>query len=172
MTQSVSEPVNVAARMTGADIIDDVCSRLAERLAKNCNLRVSDSYASYSCKITVDLNLVDLETVVVDETLAIGQLPPPPPVATVPQQQSITVDIPPTFAEAVVGPAVPDTLERSVDGSAVEQHVVFQPNLEVHADGTPVEGIEPPQPKRYASRRWAVPAGRGASDVVKAGDTK
>ena len=48
------EAVAVPGRISGSEIVYDLCDRIAEKLSKSCDLRQSDSYAGYSAKITVE----------------------------------------------------------------------------------------------------------------------
>lgn len=45
--------------LSGEDIIDDVCSRIAEELSRSVHLRRTDSYVGFTGKILVELQLDD-----------------------------------------------------------------------------------------------------------------
>jgi hypothetical protein len=60
----------------GATIIDDLCSRIADRLARSGDLRAVDSYSRYSAKVQIELQLQDLDRVEVSSDLNVGTLNP------------------------------------------------------------------------------------------------
>jgi hypothetical protein len=47
------EPVSVVATIGGADIIDDHCNRIADKLSHSGDLRSTDAYRTYSGKIDI-----------------------------------------------------------------------------------------------------------------------
>lgn len=46
MEPFITEPVAVLGRISGTEVINDLCDWIAEKLSKSCDLRQSDSYAS------------------------------------------------------------------------------------------------------------------------------
>jgi hypothetical protein len=59
--------------LTGEEIIIDLCSQIADRLRKDCNLRDSDSYPSgYSAKVTVHVEAYGMDQATVDMSLSVG----------------------------------------------------------------------------------------------------
>jgi hypothetical protein len=168
-TPLVMEPICIEGRITGAAVIDDLCGRIAERLARNGDLRTVDSYSSYSARVTIELSLQDVDVAKVSEQITVGQLPPAPQPAPTPSQpQPIRLDIKPVVASMVVErqEALPtDTLERCVDGSVPEPHPFVQPSLERMFDGsepTVIPQPEPPAGKKYAAPKWATSGSRAA----------
>jgi hypothetical protein len=90
-----------------------LCCLIADRLARDCNLRMSDSYPSYSARIRVDLWLEDVDTTEVNADLSIG------PVESAPPTRSITMGVG-AAAEQVAG-SLPESLERFVDGAGAAE---------------------------------------------------
>lgn len=125
------EPVAVPGRISGAAIIDDLCNRIAEKLSRGCDLRQTDSYSSYSARVTVELSLVDVDTTQVSQQITVGNRPEPartemPFERITPQYvappQRIAVDVATVQPEAVLGFEPELSLERTVDGSEREPH--------------------------------------------------
>lgn len=149
------ESVAVPGRISGQEIVLDLLDRLAEHLAKNCDLRPSDSYAGYSATCTVHMQCHDVDTTEAVADLVIGQLNAQKPIAGI--AMSVTSITPEQVQERLGLPQV-ESLERTVDGS------------EPQPDGPA------PQPgKRYYAPRWATPgsrAARGPDDVSRPDDIK
>ena len=84
---TLTEPIS-AATISGVEVIDDVCARIADRLSRSGNLRLTDAYRTYSAKITIELQLADIDQVEIAEQIVIG--------TPHPEQRSehITVDVP------------------------------------------------------------------------------
>jgi hypothetical protein len=60
--------------LTGEEIIIDLCSQIAEKLRRDCNLRGTDSYAGgYSAKVTVHVEAYGIDTVTVEAKVNTGQ---------------------------------------------------------------------------------------------------
>jgi len=112
---------------SGDQIVDDVCLRIADRLSKDCNLRSSDSYRSYSARVRVDLWLQDVDTTEVNAHLTIG------PAESAPPTRTITVGVG-AAADQVSG-SLPVNLERYIDD-----------------DGAAMNAAIPKQPRSYVSR--------------------
>jgi hypothetical protein len=70
---SIMEPISVPGRISGHEVITDLLDRLAEKLAASCDLRPSDSYSSYSAKVSVELQLVDVDQTEVVTEVGVGQ---------------------------------------------------------------------------------------------------
>jgi len=157
MEPIVLDPVHIEGRISGASVIDDLCSRIGDRLARNCDLRPTDSYDSYSAKVTIELSLVDVDTAKVTETITVGQMPQPPkPISA--QPQAITLDIKPVVASMVIDrrePAPSETLERAVDGSIPISVPFVQPNLERNYDGSDPHPPEPVPAAKTQPPKWA-----------------
>lgn len=59
--------------LTGEEIVIDLCSLIADKLRKDCNLREIDSYqGGYSAKVTVHLEAYGLDTVPVNIEVKTG----------------------------------------------------------------------------------------------------
>lgn len=99
--------------ITGSEIIADICSRIVNELGKSCHLRETDSYGGYSAKVTVEIQLRDIDPVTVEASLTIGNHNSATP------SRRIVVEIPavsPTTARERSG-TLPPSLERMIDGS-------------------------------------------------------
>jgi hypothetical protein len=59
-TLAPMEAVAVPGRISGTGVIDDLCRRIAEKLALFCDLRAIDAYAGYAAKVEITLQLVDV----------------------------------------------------------------------------------------------------------------
>jgi len=60
--------------LTGEEIIIDLCSQLAEKLRKDCNLRETDCYhGGYSAKIKIHLEGYGMDTVTVEAEVSTGK---------------------------------------------------------------------------------------------------
>jgi hypothetical protein len=69
----MTDTVDFVEALSGEEIVIDLCSQLAEKLRKDCNLRESDSYqGGYMAKITVHLEAYGMDTATVDATVATG----------------------------------------------------------------------------------------------------
>jgi hypothetical protein len=113
----IMEPISVPGRISGHEVIADLLDRVAERLSTSCDLRQSDSYAAYSAKVSVELQLRDVDTVSASQQITVGTLDAEQ------LSQRITVTVPPVSPEEVaerLGLPQTESLERSVDGSMPE----------------------------------------------------
>jgi hypothetical protein len=118
MNQISMEEVAVEGRISGQDVIDDLCDRIAERLSKSCDLRVTDSYGAYTAKVTISLTLEDMGVVEVHEQMIIGS-----PDATPSEHIVIDADaVSPEQVRERLGLEPAPSLERSVDGNMPEAH--------------------------------------------------
>ncbi len=120
----VNEVISVPGRISGTAIIADLCRRISERLSRQDSLRGIDSYSSYTCRISFDLTLVDVDEVTMQQQLVIGTSPAQP----VPAEP-----VPP-----------PGHIAMEVRGYADELGAAE--SLEVNVDGSPIEGAAPPPP--------------------------
>jgi len=60
--------------LSGEEIVIDLCSLVAEKLRKDCNLRESDSYmGGYMAKVTIHLEAYGMDTAVVDAEVSTGK---------------------------------------------------------------------------------------------------
>jgi hypothetical protein len=112
MTEQSMEPPGGVESLTGEDIVQDVAQRVAAALAGNCFLRGLDSYSSYSARVTIELQLRDLDVTQVEKTLVIGKHDPGRP------SQPVKVKVPEATVEAVRerSGSLPPNLERLVSG--------------------------------------------------------
>jgi hypothetical protein len=135
--EPILEAVAIPGRISGAEVICDLLDRIGERLSRSCDLRPSDSYAAYSAKVTVELSLVDVDTVEVVQQIAVGTPDSQQPT------QPITLEVPlvePVDVEERLGLPQTESLERCVDGSLPE-----------------AAGVTAKAEKRYYTPRNAVP---------------
>lgn len=97
-------PIVIPGSISGADVIDDLCGRIAEGLSRDCSLRQIDRYTGYTATVEIKLQLEDVYPVEVAVDIMAGTLNPQLP------SQHITLD------SAVTGEE-PDAsgLERPVD---------------------------------------------------------
>jgi len=110
--EPIMEPVSVPRMMSGTAIIDDVCLRLANQLARDCNLRGSDCYRSYSARVRVDLWVNDIDTTEISADVQVG------PVESAPSTQTVSMGIG-AAADQVAG-AIPQSLERFIDDGGAQ----------------------------------------------------
>jgi hypothetical protein len=60
--------------LSGEEIVIDLCSRIAEKLRADCNLRESDAYSGgYMAKVTVHLEAYGMDTANVDVAVVTGK---------------------------------------------------------------------------------------------------
>jgi hypothetical protein len=72
--EPIMEAVSVPGTISGSEIVDDVCSRIADRLSRDCNLRASDCYGGYAFTASVEIQLLDVYPVTVSAQVAVGAL--------------------------------------------------------------------------------------------------
>lgn len=109
--EPIMEPVSVPGHISGSGIIADLCRRIAEKLALDCQLRASDAYGGYALTAEIALQLHDVDTTPVNAAIQVGSIDPAQPV------QRITLGSTVSAAEVAEEPA---PLERSVDGELPE----------------------------------------------------
>lgn len=132
--------------LSGEEIIIDLCTLIAEKLRKDCNLREIDSYSlGYSAKVTISLKCYGF-----DET----------PVQVEFEETNPTAD--PELLQNVVEEKieVPQETDLSEVRDRSKQDV---PNIELTVAGP----VEQPKPRRYSRRLKALaaqlPAAQGAA---------
>lgn len=86
MAQIEIEPP--AVELTGEEIVEDACCRLAAELMRSCHLSATSAYRRYSGKIILELQLEDFDTTGVSATVTVGNPDPGRP------SQRFEVDIP------------------------------------------------------------------------------
>jgi hypothetical protein len=70
---AISETDEYVEALSGEEVIIDLCSQLAERLRRDCNLRPSDAYPSgYRGNIRVHLELFGMDQVSVEAEIPIS----------------------------------------------------------------------------------------------------
>ena len=96
------EQLEYVEPLTGEEIVVDLCSLLADKLRKDCNLRDADSYAGgYMAKVTVHLEAYGMDTATVDIEVATGRA------------QADPDELIDTTLEVPVEPALDQVRERS-----------------------------------------------------------
>jgi hypothetical protein len=115
----ILEPLDTAETgMSGVEVIDDLLNRLGEALSQSCDLRGTDAYSSYAARVTVELQLQDIDRVEVRETLVIGDYDRAKP------SRPFHIELPTTTASQMrerSGAAPPEAnLERTVTGDIPE----------------------------------------------------
>jgi len=124
--------------LTGEEIVIDLCSLLAEKLRKDCNLREIDSYeGGYSAKVTVHLEAYGMDTATVDVKAETGT------------RQENPDELVDTTLEVPVEPALDQVRERS------DQPIPEMVQLET--------GEQVVRPRRYIRRDRTVVAAGGAT---------
>jgi len=120
--------------LTGEEILIDLCSLIADKLRKDCNLRDTDSYGGgYFAKVTIHLEAYGLDTAMVDAEVATGRQLAEPDLAA-----DVTLEVP-------VEEALDQVRERS------DQPV---PTLAAVEGGPPEV-----RPRRYVRRQTVVGGG-------------
>jgi hypothetical protein len=60
--------------LSGEEIVVDLCSQIAEKLRRDCNLRDSDAYSGgYMAKVQVHLEAYGMDTVTVEAQVSTGK---------------------------------------------------------------------------------------------------
>ncbi len=97
--------------LTGHEIIDDVCARLAGELEKNCYLTSACAYNSYAGKVTAELQLMDFDATPLKASVTIGKPNPARP------SRRFELDLPSTTASDARerSGSLPPSLERQID---------------------------------------------------------
>jgi hypothetical protein len=94
-----------AQTISGTSIITDLCNRIAEKLYRSGDLRSVDAYSSYAAKVSIELQLVDIDTANIDTEVAVGVMNPDLPSRHI------------LIGERADAEETDDTQERNVDGS-------------------------------------------------------
>jgi hypothetical protein len=104
-------PVAVPGVVSGADIVQDLCDRIAEQLSRDCHLRQTDSFQSYNAEVSIRLQALDFDTVAIAEHISVGNLD-----AARPQQQvTVTASVAADEVRARLGLEPEPSLEVPVD---------------------------------------------------------
>lgn len=116
--------------LTGREIVDDVCARLAQELEKSCYLTAACAYRAYAGKITVELQLEDFDTTQLKASVTVNKPNPARP------SRRFEIDLSQTAASEVRERSglQPPSLERLIDA------------------GNDAQATEPPR-RRYVPRR-------------------
>jgi hypothetical protein len=129
------EVVEVAGSISGTEVVNDLLDRVAEKLMRFDCLRSTDSYQSYSARVTVELQLTDFDTSTVSTGIEVGTIDPAQP-------STLAAISLPTVAAAEVraGLEPAPNLERPIIDSDA-------------AAGAPEAAeAQAPQPRQYISR--------------------
>jgi hypothetical protein len=89
------EMIDTPGSVSGAEIVYDICDRLAEKLLSSDCLRESDAYSSYAATITATVQLTDVYPVAVAATIHVGTIHPQQP------SRTIALDVPAVEADMV-----------------------------------------------------------------------
>jgi hypothetical protein len=109
MTLEPNMAISVPGQISGGAVIDDLIRRIVDKLEKSGDLRAVDSYAGYAARVSISLQLVDLNKTEVNADINVGVIDPQQPV----RQVALGTDM--VAMEANVG-----SLERMADGSLPE----------------------------------------------------
>jgi hypothetical protein len=96
--------IEVPRHVTGLHVIDDLLARIEGALLRTGDLRSVDSYASYSAKVTIQLQLVDINQTEIKTEVNVG---------TIEREQPFKVIALDPNVEGVADE--PESLERPVD---------------------------------------------------------
>ena len=118
----ILEPVTVAGRISGHEVIADLLDRVAEKLPASCDLRPSDSYSGYSAKVSIELQLVDVDQTEVVTEVGVGAMNPQL------ESQHITLSAPSVAAVADDSALLERPIDPSgVAGASVKQRRYYTP---------------------------------------------
>ena len=114
--------VDVPASISGEDILSDLLDRIAERLILTNSLRPVDCYRGYSARVTVELQLDDIDTTEARAEVRVGDVDPLRP------SLRIALDAPGARAEQVQRSGLqPLSLEKPIDDAGVAALEVAAP---------------------------------------------
>ncbi|HUN85753.1 MAG TPA: hypothetical protein VMU48_15335 [Terracidiphilus sp.] len=110
------ESFDVAETVTGADVIQDLCERVAQSLSSDCRLRSTDSYQGYGARVVAEIWLSDVDPQTVQQTISVGDCGPGTP------SSQVVVDVPLLSPAEVHGTDSSfANLERTASGDEPEQ---------------------------------------------------
>jgi len=114
MTERIAEPISMVEQISGPEIIGDLLSNIESALAGRCYLLPSDAYAGYAAKISIAIQLQDIDSRRVERSIIVGE--PEAGRLSLP----VEMEIPTTFAHQVRERSgqEPPSLERDVAGYA------------------------------------------------------
>lgn len=113
---TTAEPVAVPGRISGNAIINDLCNRIADKLAGDCSLRQIDSYSAYSTRVLIEIQLVDIYPTEVVATVAVGKINPQLPALQISLGSDMTAEV-----------TESGSLERPIDSDGVRSAPVKGP---------------------------------------------
>jgi hypothetical protein len=127
------EMIDTPGSVSGAEIVYDICDRLAEKLLSSDCLRESDAYSSYAATLDVTVQLVDVYPVAVSAQVAVGAVDPRQP------SRRMAVAMPDVTADEVRqrSGSVPANLEYSIHDHAAAQPAAPQRKRYYVATGRP-----------------------------------
>lgn len=70
------QSITVSGTINGPAIINDLCNRIADKLERSNELRPVDAYRSYAARVTIDLQLVDIDTNSIATEVSVGNIDP------------------------------------------------------------------------------------------------
>lgn len=108
--EPVMQAVPVPGAISGAEIVDDLTSRIAAQLSRHDALRQSDAYSGYAAKAQIEIQLLDVDTTPVTAQIAVGKIDSQRPVERI------------ALSAQGQGSMEPDSsLERPIDPAGVSQ---------------------------------------------------
>ncbi len=111
-------PVAVPGRITGQQVINDLCDRIGERLAHDCSLRAIDAYSGYAARVTIELQLQDVYEVEVRATVQVGEINSQLPSLHIALGSEVAAEPESENLERVIDPdgSMPELTTRSGEG--------------------------------------------------------
>ncbi|MGA7312628.1 MAG: hypothetical protein WBX22_01535 [Silvibacterium sp.] len=103
--------VQIPGRISGEAVIHDLLDRIAAQLSGDCSLRSTDAYLGYSAKVSIELQLIDVDTTPVAATVNVGAIDPGQP------SQKIVI------GSDVTGSETEQSLEKPIDPDGVIEPV-------------------------------------------------
>jgi hypothetical protein len=103
------QAITIPGSISGPQVIDDLCGRIAAQLARDCSLRQSDAYSGYRAKAIVTIELLDVYPATVTAEVAVGNPDP---------QRSHTITLEPDVAGMADESG---SLERPIDPAGITE---------------------------------------------------
>lgn len=94
--------------ISGVSIVNDLCDKIAEKLERSCDLRSTDAYRSYAARVSITLQLIDVDTTEVAAQVDIGTMDPAQPT------EHVSIDVAGVAVEA-------PSLEKPIDPSGFNE---------------------------------------------------
>jgi hypothetical protein len=123
----IMEPITIPGRISGTGVIDDLCNRIAEKLARSCDLRAIDAYSGYTAKVTIELQLLDVYPCEVTAVVPVGTIDP--------QLRSVRIDL---GSEMSAEETESGSLERPIDPAGATEAPVKEKGWRAPRGAVPI----------------------------------